>query len=52
MLSSSKTDTISPQLIKGLFAPVPVVVLELLVDDGLVRVELARGAPPRGRDGA
>lgn len=30
-------------------APVPGVVLEPLADDGLVRVELARGAPPRGR---
>lgn len=35
MLSSSKTDTISPQLIEGLLAPVPGFVLELLADDGL-----------------
>lgn len=33
----------------SLLAPVPGVVLELLTDDGLVRVELARCAPPRGR---
>lgn len=33
----------------ALLAPVPGVVLEPLADDGLVRVELARGAPPRGR---
>ena len=52
MLSSSKTDTISPQLIEGLLAPVPGVLLELLADDGLVRLELARGAPPRGREDA
>lgn len=44
MLSSSKTDTISPQLFEGLLAPVPGVVLELLADDGLVRVELATPA--------
>lgn len=33
----------------ALLAPVPGVVLEPLADDGLVRVGLARGAPPRGR---